>query len=46
VRRITDCVRGQLTPGLTSWQVPDGPNLAEHLAGVTADQRVLLYYWW
>jgi hypothetical protein len=29
----------------TSWQVPDGPFMVEHLAGPTIDGRLVLIYW-
>jgi len=31
--------------GITSWQVPDGPFVAEHVAGCTPDNRLVLVYW-
>jgi hypothetical protein len=31
--------------GLTSWQVPDGPNIVEHLAGVDANGNVIVFFW-
>jgi hypothetical protein len=29
----------------TSWQVPDGPQLAEHVAATTPDGRLVVIYW-
>jgi hypothetical protein len=29
----------------TSWEVPDGPFIVEHLAGPAVDGRLLLIYW-
>jgi hypothetical protein len=36
-----------LLPGalLTSWQTPDGPYTVEHLAGVDADGKVVVFFW-
>jgi hypothetical protein len=31
--------------GVTSWQVPDGPNIVEHLAGVDASGHLLVFFW-
>jgi hypothetical protein len=34
-----------LSGALTSWQVPNGPFMVEHLAGPTADSRLVVVFW-
>ena len=39
-------ITGQRAVGpLTSWQTPDGPYNVEHLAGMSLDGEILVFYW-
>jgi hypothetical protein len=39
-------ITGQKIAGpVTSWVVPDGPMLVEHLAGETADGSLNVFWW-
>src|SRR5260370_4302918 len=43
---VSQIAGGQKVAGaLTSWQVPNGPDIVEHLGGVSPDGDVLVFFW-
>src|SRR5205814_1751101 len=42
---VTAITGQKVATALTSWQTPNGPLLVEHLAGVNAAGRVLVFVW-
>jgi hypothetical protein len=43
---VSQIAGGQKVGGaLTSWQVPNGPDIVEHLGGVSPDGDVLVFFW-
>jgi hypothetical protein len=44
---VSDIAERTIAPrtAITSWQVPDGPFNVEHVAGVDADENVVVFFW-